>query len=504
MNYPHERPSVSLSSRIASELVPAELTALDQWRVQRHLGSGSSATVWLLEHTGTQHTVACKFPRAADDHPQLSQEAELAAGLAHENLIRPVRLEAHPELTSAQQAGATFWEYLPAGSLESLISAAGALSIAQTVTVMVPMIQATQYLHERQIVHGDLSPANILFDLTGRPVLLDLGTVRATAHAFHAAGTPGFVAPEILGSDPQMDGLGGAADVYSLGAIGWFCLTATSPGSAQSRMPLNTLRPGLDQEIAEVLEACLSAEPTLRPALSQVLTAVARWADPAPVDLYAAVDEDSALFLPTRKSFKQQRSRGRRSNRDRSRATRDAARSVPARDQGVTKATLRRRRLWLAASAGTLVVGVLATTLFVDQRQTVTPVTEEHAVAEDFQKVVDELAKARSQAWASADPDQVVGYAVEGSEVFSADVAVLADLRASNTTLDGIRMRAVVEDIESTDHRAALSVTWRTDGYVQRDASAEIISTSDTRTEHLVLHLVETSTGWALSSVEAI
>lgn len=177
---------------------------------------------------------------------------------------------------------------------------------------------------------------------------------------------------------------------------------------------------------------------------------------------------------------------------------------MPARDQGVTKATLRRRRLWLAASAGTLVVGVLATTLFVDQRQTVTPVTEEHAVAEDFQKVVDELAKARSQAWASADPDQVVGYAVEGSEVFSADVAVLADLRASNTTLDGIRMRAVVEDIESTDHRAALSVTWRTDGYVQRDASAEIISTSDTRTEHLVLHLVETSTGWALSSVEAI
>ena len=504
MQHPHTPPVVSLSNRIVPELVPAELTALDPWRVQRHLGTGSSAMVWLLEHTGTQCAVACKFPRTADDRPELSQEAELAAGLTHENLLHPVSVEAHPELSAAQQAGATFWEYLPAGSLESLIGAAGALSVPQTVTVLVPMIQATQYLHERQIVHGDLSPANILFDLAGRPVLSDLGTVRATAHAFHAAGTPGFVAPEIQEPTPQIEGLGSPADVYSLGAIGWFCLTATSPGAPQSRIPLSTLRPGLDHEIVEVLEACLSAEPALRPALSQMLGAVARWAPPEPVDLFAAVDEDYALFLPTRKSLNTRRSRAQQSGRDRTRSKETSARAAPTSNPAGTKASLRRGRLLLAASVCSLVVGGLASTLFVEQEQMRVPVAEEQAVSEDFQQVVDELAKARSHAWATADPDQVLAYAAEGSEVLSDDVAVLAELKATSTTLDGIRMRAVVEDTESTQQGVSLTVTWRTDGFIQRNEASEIVSTSDARTEHLVLHLIETSTGWALSSVEAI
>ena len=501
MNYPQAQPAVSLSTRIAPELVPTELTALDQWRVVRHLGSGSSATVWLLEHTVTQRTVACKFPRTADDQAELSQEAELAAGLAHENLIRAEPMQAYPELSSAQQLGATFWEYVPAGSLESLISAAGALSVAQTVTVLLPMIQTAQYLHERQIIHGDLSPANILFDLDGRPVLIDLGTVRATAHAFHTAGTPGFVAPEIQEPSRKVEGLGAAADVYALAAIGWFCLTATSPGSQQSRMPLSTLRPGLEQEIAEVLEACLSTEPMLRPALSQLLAAVARWADPEPVDLFAAVGEDYALFLPTRKSLDTRRSRKRRSGRDCGRLPRGSA-AQPNQD-GVTKAMLRRRRRVLAVSACSLVAGVLVTMHFVDQDKPRMPVIEEHAVPEDFQKVVDELAKARTQAWATADPNQVVVYAAEESEVFNQDVAVLAELEASSTTLDGIRMRAVVEEVEPTEQGTSVTVTWRTDGYVQRDKSSDIVSNTDARTEELVLHLVETSTGWALSSVEA-
>ena len=496
MNYPQAQPAVSLSTRIAPELVPTELIALDQWRVVRHLGSGSSATVWLLEHTVTQRTVACKFPRTADHHAELSQEAELAAGLAHENLIRAEPMQAYPELSSAQQVGATFWEYVPAGSLESLISAAGALSVAQTVTVLLPMIQTAQYLHERQIIHGDLSPANILFDLDGRPVLIDLGTVRATAHAFHTAGTPGFVAPEIQEPNRKVEGLGSAADVYALAAIGWFCLTATSPGSQQSRMPLSTLRPGLEQEIAEVLEACLSTEPMLRPALSQLLAAVAE-----PVDLFAAVGEYYALFLPTRKSLDTRRSRKRRSGRDCGRLPRGSA--AQPNQNGVTKAMLRRRRRVLAVSACSLVAGVLVTMHFVDQDKPRMPVIEEHAVPEDFQKVVDELAKARTQAWATADPNQVVIYAAEESEVFKQDMAVLAELKASSTTLDGIRMRAVVEEVEPTEQGTSVTVSWRTDGYVQRDKSSDIVSTIDARTEELVLHLLETSTGWALSSVEA-
>jgi len=504
VNPAREHPPVSLSARISSIEAPQELTALQQWRVQRHLGTGATAQVWLLAHTSDQYTVACKTPKAPDDLAALSHEAELAHTLSHENLVRPLFAETQLGLSPTESAVGTFWEFLPGGSLASLIGAVGQLSIAQTVTVLLPMIQVTQYLHQHQIVHGDIAPANILFALNGRPVLSDLGAVRATAHAYHHTGTPGFMAPEIHDQGQEFEGLGAAADVYSLGAIGWFCLTGTIPGSPEARMPLVTLQPAIDEEIATVLEACLAAEPLLRPTMKQLLTSVAQWATPEPVDLFAAVGEEYELLLPTRKPQALPRSRAWKLRRKRTTVRPSPAQASPKEDE---VAGVGRRRLVLGLAAGALVAGVAATAYYVDPVSVQGEETAQEAVTQtvvDFQSVVDSIAQARSAAWASADASQVPAYALETSEVFAADTDTLTSLHELENALEGIRMRAVVKGVDRSRETAVVEVEWHTGAYEQRDKQQRLLNRTDARTERLDLYLVDTGQGWKLSAVEPV
>lgn len=486
--------------------MPAQLTALDDWRVLRHLGSGSTAHVWLLEHKWANRTVACKTPNTTAGAQLLSQEAELARSLQHENLVRALTpRQIQDWQLSVEDGSATFWEHLPAGSLESLVAAGGPLRVEQSVTVVLPMIQVAEYLHAQQIVHGDFSPANILFDLNGRPVLIDLGAVRATAHAFHRTGTPGFAAPE-LAAPGGHEGSGLAADVYSLAAIGWFCITGTVPGPPDARTPLVMLQPDIDPEIAELLEACLTEEPVLRPALSQLLAGLSQWAEPAPVDLYASAGEDYGLLLPTKKPQDHPRA-GRRRHR---RLLGDDqgeyfSLNQPADETHNAAMGLRKRRLARAVSVVALVTGAIFTMLRVEPAREPTPVADEIlSDSSDFQAVIDELAKARSDAWAAADISAVADYAVEGSEAFDNDVRVLSALHETGMDLDGIRMRAVVEAVDDSQQSAAVEVEWRTDAYVQRGPTHQVVETMEARTEQLLLHLQQTSDGWLLQSVESL
>ena len=504
MNYPEAQRSELLSDRLMQKVVPAQLAALDNWRVLRHLGSGSTAHVWLLEHKWANRTVACKTPSTPADAKILSQETELALSLQHENLVRALTSRQIQDWQlSVDEGAATFWEHLPAGSLESLVAARGPLGVEQSVTVVLPMLQVAEYLHAHQIVHGDFSPANILFDLNGRPVLIDLGAVRATAHTFHRTGTPGFAAPEIAAPGGH-EGLGLAADVYSLAAIGWFCLTGTVPGPPDARTPLVMLQPEIDPEIAELLEACLMEEPVLRPPLSQLLSGVSRWAEPAPVDLYASAGEDYELLLPTRKPHDHPRAGRRRHRRSMNDDQHEYfSLNEPAEAHDVAMG-LRKRRLAIAASIAALLTGCVFTMLQGVPEREHAPVADEMlSDSSDFQAVIDELAKARSDAWAAADFSAVATYAVEGSEAFDNDVRVLSALHKTGMDLDGIRMRAVVEAVDDSQQSAAVEVEWRTDSYVQRGASQQVVETVEARTEQLVLHLQQTSDGWLLHSVES-
>ncbi len=85
--------------------------------------------------------------------------------------------------------------------------------------------EALTVLHQHDVIHGDVKPANLILDHTGRIVLVDLGSSSAPLTATLRGGTPGFRAPEVAAGAPA----DGARDVYGLAATAFALLTGRAP-----------------------------------------------------------------------------------------------------------------------------------------------------------------------------------------------------------------------------------------------------------------------------------
>ena len=121
-------------------------------------------------------------------------------------------------------------DYAPGGSLAQLVASRGKLSIGETVTVLTPIAQVLGYLHANGFTHSDVSPGNVLFTSHGKPLLADVGIARMVGDvaAVPGHGTRGFMDPAPV--DAVRAGLQPERDVYSVAALGWYCLTGDVPG----------------------------------------------------------------------------------------------------------------------------------------------------------------------------------------------------------------------------------------------------------------------------------
>lgn len=254
------------------------------YRVTRLLGSGSTARVWRARRVSDDELVAIKV-LDGDHDPDAVREYAMLQHAAGEHVVTlHEALEVH---TDRGPVTALVLQYLAGGSLAQVVAQRGHLSPGECVTVIVPIAQAVAGLHDRGIVHGDLSPGNVLLDSTGRPVLADLGLARLTGEEpGDVYGTEGFVAPEVLeGGDPDR-----ASDVHSLGALAWLCLTGAPPGHVVERPDLRDELPGA-RVLAAVVQDCLAGDPATRPEAHEVARAVfdatpaqpVRWTSPGDV-----------------------------------------------------------------------------------------------------------------------------------------------------------------------------------------------------------------------------
>ena len=186
--------------------------------------------------------------------------------------------------------------HLLGGALDALVRARGHLSPGEVVTVLAPVASALGRLHDLGVVHGDVSPGNVLLDLDGRPLLADLGLGHVVGDVSPGVwGTDGYVAPEVLlGADP-----GPASDVYALGAAG-----LAVPDGHRARV-----RPGLRPELSEVCLAGEGSEPVVscagrgrvvpsrrdRPGAHELAWLLFAAAEPEPLRLVHGDDEVSAV-----------------------------------------------------------------------------------------------------------------------------------------------------------------------------------------------------------------
>ena len=273
--------------------------------VGRELGRGGSSTVWLVteERTGTDFALKCFMPGAAPPdataESEVRREIRILSTLDHQHLMR-----AHDVLrltVGAADGLGLLIDYAPGGSLAQLVGSRGKLSVGETVTVLTPIAQVLGYLHARGFTHSDVSPGNVLFTSHGKPLLSDVGIARMVGDvaAVPGHGTRGFMDPAPV--DAVRAGLQPERDVFSVAALGWYCLTGEVPARTPDRPPLPLILPDVPEELAAVLEAGLSEDRRRRPTAFELATAVYRSAAPLPVDLAGSVHPSVLPQLLTRR-----------------------------------------------------------------------------------------------------------------------------------------------------------------------------------------------------------
>lgn len=228
--------------RLADDLIEdrtglAPGTRLGPWRVERLLGSGGMGRVYLGERSdgAFQMRVAIKVLRAELALPAevLRHERDLLARLEHPALTRlldgGISDEGHVYLVMEYAAGQTVSQWLIDNRP----------SLETRVALFLELAEAVAHAHRHRVIHGDITPGNVLIDAGGRVRLLDFGIAQLADvvpdhHSLcDGAMTPGYAAPERLAGAP----VSVATDIYGMGALLRFLLTAGTAAPTLAALP---------------------------------------------------------------------------------------------------------------------------------------------------------------------------------------------------------------------------------------------------------------------------
>ncbi len=199
------------------------------YRIERQLGSGGMAKVFLAVQESVQRRVAMK----------VMSQVLLVDDAFSERFIREARIAAnltHPHIVAVHDVGVhdvhhfIAMEYLPGGDLAHECDQ-GLVDLPAAVRITREIASALEYAHRKGFVHRDVKPENILFRDNGAAVLTDFGIARAVNSATQMTktgaviGTPQYMSPEqARGKD-----LDGRSDLYSLGIVFYEMLTGGVP-----------------------------------------------------------------------------------------------------------------------------------------------------------------------------------------------------------------------------------------------------------------------------------
>ncbi|MEO7987402.1 MAG: protein kinase, partial [Gemmatimonadales bacterium] len=204
----------------------------DRYRIERELGQGGMATVYLAQDLKHDRKVAVKVLRE-----------ELSASLGKERFLREIKVAAalqHPHILPLYDSGAfddlLFYvmPYVDGQSLRDKLVKEGELPVGDAVRILRDIADALTEAHRHGVVHRDLKPENVM--LRGRHALvMDFGVAKALSDATGrqslttvgiALGTPTYMAPEQAVADPHVDH---RADIYAFGVVAYELLAARPP-----------------------------------------------------------------------------------------------------------------------------------------------------------------------------------------------------------------------------------------------------------------------------------
>jgi DNA-binding SARP family transcriptional activator len=251
--------------------------------IERELGRGSVATVYLARDTKLGRPVALKVlqPELARTvmAKRFIREIDIAASLYHPHILQ---LHDAGELPPSSQGQKLFYvmPYVDGESLRDRLRREIQLPVGDVLRLGSEIAGALDYAHQRGVVHRDIKPENILLQ-SGHALVADFGIARALELAGGerlsmsgvTLGTPGYMSPEQAVAGAPLDG---RSDIYSLGCVLYELLGGETPFSGRTSQailarhardpvpPLRTLCPEVPAEIEAAIERALAKNPADR------------------------------------------------------------------------------------------------------------------------------------------------------------------------------------------------------------------------------------------------
>jgi eukaryotic-like serine/threonine-protein kinase len=509
--------------------------ALAGFVVDELIGFGGTGEVWRAHDAASGETVALKRlrTRGAGATARLRREADVLAAVAGPHVLG-VR-----SLVVEGDEAVLVLDYAPGGSLATVLGVRGRLPAPEVVTVLAPLAAALAAAHARGLVHGDLTPANILFTSDGRPLLADFGVAAAIGTRRDAVeGTVDYLDPAILEGAPPNP----ASDVFALGAIG-FAALAGQPvwgiGTADQmagraalglRAALDELAPDAPLPLLTAVESALASDPDDRPDARAFGYAVLRACAAAPVglvvvsgpgpapppmtQLVAAVrgetgkpvqhgDDDAAGWDPDDTPWAELVQRIRGAVR---RWGRWALPAVAVLAVAAVVFVLSVVRVHpggggseaAQAAAGSPTVGARPTPASSDR-----PLSADPSTAAAWVSVVGGLETKRAQAFAAADPALLAEVYVPQAAGYRLDRSIIRSLRSRGLRARGFS--ATVERVRPervTAGSARLRVTDRLGAYTLVDESGRVAGRGAARSERVfTLVLARSPNGWRVARI---
>jgi len=264
---------------MAEPIARVSAALAERYRVERELGAGGMATVYLAEDLKHHRKVAIKVLKedlgASVGSARFLREIEIAAQLQHPNIL--------PLLDSGEAGGLLYYvmPYVEGQSLRQRLAREHELPVGEAVRILVELADALADAHAHGVVHRDIKPDNVM--LSGRHALVtDFGVARAVSEATGrstittmgvALGTPAYMAPEQASADPHVDH---RADIYALGVVAYELLAGRVPftGATPQQVlashvtetpdPVSRHRPGVSEDLERVVMRCLAKRPADR------------------------------------------------------------------------------------------------------------------------------------------------------------------------------------------------------------------------------------------------
>ena len=263
-----------------------EVPAIGNYRLIRKIAKGSTAVMYEATDTRTHNRVALKVMalRKGEKHDRERvehwlHEAEIVSQLDHDNIVKIHDAE------MLRDSAYIAMDYISGYSMSARLRKREYLTVGECIRISKDMLRALAVAHGHAIVHGDIKPANIMYDAVNHTyILTDFGAAYSERRERQAdnviVGTPAYMSPE------QLEGkkLDGRSDLFSLAVTLYHLLTGNQPFAGDSLPELKKNIVGEEPDlnhltlpagITEVIIKALQKKPYMRFAdAQQMLTSV--------------------------------------------------------------------------------------------------------------------------------------------------------------------------------------------------------------------------------------